>query len=161
MGNSSQGSSDESSDKGTIVQNEGTSSVKAKFCCNKSDNKKNCKKSNISLTQLNWNYKFIGSHRIIELEFHCSNCNSHYYVLMDKTSYLENGKRKRRKNIQMKAYNFNNIHWQVTQYKVERYISFDTCFDKFDSIDASSYNWATNNCMHFAYKIKNKILNNK
>ena len=87
MGNSSQGSSNESSNNGTIVNDEGTSSVKAKFCCNKSDNKKNCRKSNISLTQLNWNYKFIGCHRIIELEFHCSNCNSYYYVLMDKTSY--------------------------------------------------------------------------
>ena len=80
---------------------------------------------------------------------------------MDKTSYEENGKTKGQKNIQMKRYDFNNIHWQVTRYKVKRYISFDTCFDKFDSIDASSYNLATNNCMHFAYKIKNKILNNK
>ena len=151
--------SDKSSDAGTIVKDEGIDSVRKKFCCNKIPNKKGCQKSNISLEKLFWNYKFIGCHRIIELKFYCSNCRSTYYVLMDKTSYCSRGERKGRKNIQMKTYDFNNIHWQVTTYDVNNYISYETCLQKFDSIDASDYHWATNNCMHFAYEIKNKILN--
>ena len=157
MGNSSR-SSDNSSDNGTVVDDEGTNSVRAKFCCNKANNTKGCRPSDISLKKLFWNYKFIGCHRVIELKFYCSNCNTTYYVLMDKTSVMKNGERKGRKNIQMKTYNFNNIHWQVTSYDVNKYISYEKCLKAFESINASEYNWASNNCMHFAYKIKNKIL---
>ena len=130
---------------------------------NQKPNTKNYSPSHISLKQLFWNYKFIGCHRLIELKFYCSNCNSNYYALLDKKSYIDKktSKLRGRKNIQMKTNNFNNIHCQVTTYKVTKNMSYEKCFQDFDSIDASDYNISANNCVYFAYKIKNKILNIK
>ena len=158
------GSSEFSSD--TIVNNEGIYSVREKFCCNKKKNDKGCKESHIRLETLNWIYKLSNCHRIIELEFHCSNCLSYYYVLMDKTYYHNEkigiGSYKGKKNIEMRKVDFNNIHYQISSYDAKgKNISYDHCLNVFNNIDAGYYNFATNNCMHFAYKLKNKILNNK
>ena len=63
-----------------------------------------------------------------------------------------------KKNIQMKEYNFDNFHWQITSYDIDKYKSYEKCLRAFDSIDATKYDLTSNNCMHFAYEIKNKIL---
>ena len=172
------GSSEFSSD--TIVQNEGIDSVRKKFCCNKEKNDKNkekndknkekndkgCEESHIRLETLNWIYKYSNCHRIIELEFHCSKCHSDYYVLMDKTYYKDEKigicSYKGKKNIEMRKVDFKNDHYQIYSYDAKKKnISYDHCLNVFNNIDPGYYNFATNNCKDFAYKLKNKILNNK
>ena len=39
----------------------------------------------IKLYEIDYLYASIGSHRKLELEFHCCECNYQCYVLMDKT----------------------------------------------------------------------------
>ena len=96
----------------------------------------------IKLYEIDYLYASIGSHRKLELEFHCCDCNYQCYVLMDKT---DSG----HKNIRLQYSTGYSKKWWIWTYRPSGYISYEQCVGLFKDAP-SGYNLLSNNCSHFA-----------
>ena len=107
MGNNSSNSS--SNSNFFIEPNESVDSVKRQLKC--------CDHSRLFLYEIVGWYKQISLHRILRFEFHCSNCGSTQYVLIDKTSS--------KKNISYGYYYLDSPEWWNYVYKPKNNYSFE------------------------------------
>ena len=105
--------------------------------------------SNFELKVIKWYYAWIGSHRVLQLDFECRLCN--------KTKYIELDKDTSGKNIDYAHNSYDPPDWweRHKKYPSKTY-TFNDILDYFKNA-SNKYNWATNNCKDFAKSIFDKI----
>ena len=143
MGNSSKSSSNKSF--GYTVRNQGMDNVKSTLKHGKEDKDNHT----LYLKEVWWNYKYIGSHRFLEMKFQCNKCSYWKWVRTDKT---DDGS----KNIRVEDSIFKENGWQYFRKTPKKSYSFGDIVNMYYS-SPSGYNLASNNCMHYAYHFWNKI----
>ena len=113
-------------------------------------NNKNRTLSKFELKEIEWKYnsKINHYHRILRLKFKCKKCQITKYVTMDKTA--------RGKNISYGYKPYSCPPWWHWEKIPKNYYDFNDII-KYFSNASNYYHGVSNNCMHFAYSIWNKI----
>ena len=135
MGNKSSNSSRGKTD--CIELNKKKEKVKKHLCHPDDEN-------NFKLTEITWWYAMVGSHRIIELTFHCSLCNKNCIVQMDKTT---SGKDINYVDHYLVTSGYEGwVYWDKSPKYNRSYSDVIRIFDN----ASGNYNGVTNNCKDFA-----------
>ena len=113
------------------------------------DSEKSKMLSKFHLSVCWWYYQRVGSHRVLQLIFHCKECGSSKTIEMDKST---SGK-----NIDYANNSYNAPQW----WHWRKYPKYTYDFNdilRYYHRASNEYNWAKNNCSHFAHEIYDNII---
>ena len=97
---------------------------------------------------IRWFYQRVGSHRVLQLLFSCSKCGKDKTIEMDKSTT--------EKNIDYANNSYDPPQWWHWRKWPSYTYTFNDILRYFKNA-SNKYNWASNNCSHFAHEIYDKI----
>ena len=112
------------------------------------DSEKSKMLSKFHLYVCRWYYQRIGSHRVLQLNFDCKECGISKTIEMDKST---SGK-----NLDYANNSYNAPQWWHWRKWPKYTYDFNDILRYYHRA-SNEYDWATNNCSHFAHEIYDNI----